>query len=116
MFFFCSCFYLVFFLMIRRPTRSTRTDTLFPYTTLFRSLFAYGQKYLGGEGEMVLVYPKWEKFSQILSPFNFNEALRLWVLPFDLERDVMLGVEQTTLGRLLALHLAPDRKIGRAHV
>src|SRR3546814_9168128 len=28
---------LVFFLMIRRPPRSTRTDTLFPSTTLFRS-------------------------------------------------------------------------------
>src|SRR3546814_15322515 len=34
------CFYFdVFFLMIRRPPRSTRTDTLFPYTTLFRSGF-----------------------------------------------------------------------------
>src|SRR3546814_7130067 len=30
---FCGCFVL----MIRRPPRSTRTDTLFPYTTLFRS-------------------------------------------------------------------------------
>src|SRR3546814_15560069 len=30
-----SCY--VFFLMIRRPPRSTRTDTLLPYTTLFRS-------------------------------------------------------------------------------
>src|SRR3546814_11105781 len=28
---------IIFFLMIRRPPRSTRTDTLFPYTTLFRS-------------------------------------------------------------------------------
>src|SRR3546814_10867576 len=28
--------------MIRRPPRSTRTDTLFPYTTLFRSLLAGG--------------------------------------------------------------------------
>src|SRR3546814_8865417 len=28
----------MFFLMIRRPPRSTRTDTLFPYTTLFRSV------------------------------------------------------------------------------
>src|SRR3546814_13288710 len=28
---------VMFFLMIRRPPRSTRTDTLFPYTTLFRS-------------------------------------------------------------------------------
>src|SRR3546814_12215026 len=32
----CS-FFFFFFLMIRRPPRSTRTDTLFPYTTLFRS-------------------------------------------------------------------------------
>src|SRR3546814_14872912 len=29
--------FFFFFLMIRRPPRSTRTDTLFPYTTLFRS-------------------------------------------------------------------------------
>src|SRR3546814_16231782 len=29
---------LLFFLMIRRPPRSTRTNTLFPYTTLFRSV------------------------------------------------------------------------------
>src|SRR3546814_4862212 len=33
--FFLSVFFV---LMIRRPPRSTRTDTLFPYTTLFRSL------------------------------------------------------------------------------
>src|SRR3546814_10275513 len=32
-----SAFCVFFFLMIRRPPRSTRTDTLFPYTTLFRS-------------------------------------------------------------------------------
>src|SRR3546814_11231357 len=38
---FCPLLFLfdiLFFLMIRRPPRSTRTDTLFPYTTLFRSL------------------------------------------------------------------------------
>src|SRR3546814_19248532 len=39
----CMCYSVmclvlcIFFLMIRRPPRSTRTDTLFPYTTLFRS-------------------------------------------------------------------------------
>src|SRR3546814_7288328 len=32
---------LFFFLMIRRPPRSTRTDTLFPYTTLFRSIWLF---------------------------------------------------------------------------
>src|SRR3546814_18293582 len=36
--------FLVFFLMIRRPPRSTRTDTLFPYTTLFRSCEAIGDQ------------------------------------------------------------------------
>src|SRR3546814_5199253 len=35
----CSqCKYAFFFLMIRRPPRSTRTDTRLPYTTLFRAL------------------------------------------------------------------------------
>src|SRR3546814_12733525 len=34
----CKTFlFFIFFLIIRRPPRSTRTDTLFPYTTLFRS-------------------------------------------------------------------------------
>src|SRR3546814_14938693 len=36
-------FCILFFLMIQRPPRSTRTDTLFPYTTLFRSLSATHQ-------------------------------------------------------------------------
>src|SRR3546814_13984565 len=35
---FLSVYFFFFFLMIRRPPRSTRTDTLFPYTTLFRSV------------------------------------------------------------------------------
>src|SRR3546814_4793261 len=35
---------IFFFLMIRRPPRSTRTDTLVPYTTLFRSLCATGDR------------------------------------------------------------------------
>src|SRR3546814_14266284 len=35
-----SLTFFFFFLMIRRPPRSTRTDTLFPYTTLFRSTVA----------------------------------------------------------------------------
>src|SRR3546814_11818649 len=38
MFYFFCFFFFFFFLMIRRPPRSTRTDTLFPYTTLFRSV------------------------------------------------------------------------------
>src|SRR3546814_15076082 len=37
------------FLMMRRPPRSTRTDTLFPYTTLFRSNVAPAALYLVSE-------------------------------------------------------------------
>src|SRR3546814_12832888 len=37
-----SIYSLFFFLMKRRPPRSTRTDTLFPYTTLFRSIAGAG--------------------------------------------------------------------------
>src|SRR3546814_18828183 len=41
---------LFFFLMIRRPPRSTRTDTLFPYTTLFRSFVGPGRGRRGHDG------------------------------------------------------------------
>src|SRR3546814_20773625 len=49
---------IVFFLMIRRPPRSTRTDTLFPYTTLFRSASsAEVQKNFGAFREIALSEP-----------------------------------------------------------
>src|SRR3546814_19395607 len=38
----CVCLCVFFVLRIRRPPRSTRTDTLFPYTTLFRSALVTG--------------------------------------------------------------------------
>jgi len=41
----------------------------------FYQLFAYGQKYLGGKGEMALIYPKWSRFPAPLAP------LRLWQWP-----------------------------------
>src|SRR3546814_17750754 len=43
-----------FFLMIRRPPRSTRTDTLFPYTTLFRSAI-YDAHHIGESGNDILI-------------------------------------------------------------
>src|SRR3546814_4061416 len=53
-----------FFLMIRRPPRSTRTDTLFPYTTLFRS-FQWRALECGG---VHLFAPSTEYFLNTLSP------------------------------------------------
>src|SRR3546814_20815144 len=42
-----------FFLMIRRPPRSTRTDTLFPYTTLFRSGSSFRFRQAGADLDRV---------------------------------------------------------------
>src|SRR3546814_10994673 len=43
--------------MIRRPPRSTRTDTLFPYTTLFRSLAGDGAHRQRGAAARIAVDP-----------------------------------------------------------
>src|SRR3546814_1424614 len=40
-----------FFVMIRRPPSATRTDTLFPYTTLFRSPTAFATYAVDGDGD-----------------------------------------------------------------
>src|SRR3546814_6894663 len=40
--------------MIRRPPRTTRTDTLFPYTTLFRSFFGEAGRHRAGGAEIGL--------------------------------------------------------------
>jgi len=56
----------------------------------FYQLFAYGQKYLGGMGEMVLIYPQTVNFSAPLPVFHFSDDLCLWVLPFDLNEEILL--------------------------
>src|SRR3546814_14137792 len=51
-------YFFLFFLRIRRPPRSTRTDTLFPYTTLFRSAACRGPRARGqAEGDAALHQP-----------------------------------------------------------
>src|SRR3546814_16801112 len=60
--------FVVFFLMIRRPPRSTRTDTLFPYTTLFRSgAHGSGDRQVGRD-----------------RPWSYRDQRRDWavILPF----------------------------------
>src|SRR3546814_7333171 len=58
--------------MIRRPPRSTRTDTLFPYTTLFRSSHQgqFGQKIAEGRaggvsGKSRLAFPEFHKVEEV---------------------------------------------------
>ena len=53
-------------------------------------MFAYGHKYLNGEGDLVLIYPKTDQFNEVIPhSFNFDENLRLWVVPFDVAAGVM---------------------------
>lgn len=56
----------------------------------FYQLFAYGQKYLSGTGNMVLIYPKTPQFQTILPPFHFDAKLTVWAVPFCLELDKLL--------------------------
>ncbi|MGM9487778.1 McrC family protein [Ideonella sp. YS5] len=57
----------------------------------FYQLFAYGHKYLAGQGEMALVFPRSESFAKPLPPFDFDSDLALHVLPFDLDADRLIG-------------------------
>lgn len=48
-------------------------------------MFAYGQKYLASEGDVVLIYPRRSRFQEALPEFEYAPRLKLWVVPFDLE-------------------------------
>src|SRR3546814_14279853 len=56
--------------MIRRPPRSTRTDTLFPYTTLFRS-------WSHNWGFVPLTQPEIDDVGKKLKPIVFNDLIRI---------------------------------------
>lgn len=68
----------------------------------FYQLFAYGQTYLPGRGEMALIYPRTAQFSEPLPPFDFSSELRLWVLPFDLDKDVLWAADDAGFTRCLS--------------
>jgi len=55
----------------------------------FYQMAAYGQRYLGGNGELFLIFPRSEWFENPLEAFEFSDTLRLWVVPFDLDSDCL---------------------------
>src|SRR3546814_19985624 len=98
--------------MIRRPPRSTRTDTLFPYTTLFRSdqlALLFGRKF-GileiGAGEAGFDQPDLDVLLGQLLAERRHEALNAG-LRCDIDRAAR---------RLRYRGHRPDEEIGRAHV
>jgi 5-methylcytosine-specific restriction enzyme subunit McrC len=62
----------------------------------FYQLQAYGQSYLNGQGDVVLIYPRTATFAQPLPVFEFPkiDGLRLWVLPFCLRSRRLLLPEE----------------------
>src|SRR3546814_11078468 len=80
--------FFFFFLMIRRPPRSTRTDTLFPYTTLFRSILD--------------LLPSLKEVDRLAQGAVFNQVF------FTAKSDELIGIFSG---------MGPqEREIGRAHV
>src|SRR3546814_19367864 len=97
--------YCFFFLMKRRQPRSTRTDTLFPYTTLFRSGLVLGhrrqkadrRKHARVSGEQDLAYTQ-----------LFGQGARVNpAAPAERQEGEFAGIVALANG---------DEKIGRAHV
>lgn len=56
----------------------------------FYQLFAYGHKYLQGQGKMMLIYPQTSAFEKALPVFSYSAELSLWVVPFDLNAEKLL--------------------------
>src|SRR3546814_15782297 len=97
--------------MIRRPPRSTRTDTLFPYTTLFRSI---AMRMIGeiDLGPIARARPELVDNGQVpvagmrLSPDGTHVAILLPSRELD-------GPDQLWLYRVADRKLTPDRKSTR---
>jgi 5-methylcytosine-specific restriction enzyme subunit McrC len=53
-------------------------------------MFAYGERYLDGAGEMLLIYPRTKDFFKTLPVFEFSKDLHLWAVAFDLETGAMV--------------------------
>lgn len=66
----------------------------------FYQMLAYGERYMGGSGDMALIYPRSATFSRALAPFHFNSNLRVHVLPFDLDKDELIDWAEISAGAL----------------
>lgn len=68
----------------------------------FYQLYAYGQHYMQGAGDVVLVYPKTDSLDEPLPVFRFSQTndLRLWVLPFCLKNKRLMIPESSDFNDL----------------
>src|SRR3546814_14761225 len=94
--------YVLFFLMIRRPPRSTRTDTLFPYTTLFRS-------FLGAS-----LFRQWGVSHQV-HRFLCREALEIARLSHSATRRARDLYIQRALDRIAGMTRSEEPRLNSSH-
>lgn len=53
-------------------------------------MYAYGQKYLQGQGTLILIYPQHQFFTHPLPIFRFDAKLSLWCIPFNLQSECLV--------------------------
>src|SRR3546814_15660488 len=103
-------FFSFFFLIIRRPPISTRTDTLFPYTTLFRSDRLTGAR----------IYAEVYQFALQPGGWLTGKLIRIQHDPACLRSDSFrqqpLKKTAGPIDPLRVGHIGYGRQIGRAHV
>src|SRR3546814_18171961 len=97
----------VVFLMIRRPPRSTRTDTLFPYTTLFRSRYHVGHRRKGDDPEQVA------QIGLALRQALNEPAAAQFALNADQEQEAESSGAQVGQGAVFVAALGVDADAGR---
>src|SRR3546814_20258796 len=105
---------LFFFLMIRRPPRSTRTDTLFPYTTLFRSNSSFVHQFSDPDvtAEELAVDPR----SVASAPATIPTGLELYGVARRNSRGYDLGdpgVPEALMAAIAGARRAEDRRSTR---
>src|SRR3546814_21113088 len=102
--------------MIRRPPRSTRTDTLFPYTTLFRSTRRTEERWcinfdgISSAAEAALFEAPYELFDQQWAAENARRAAENPPLP------QLRANEAASLATRWLHQRSRPEQIGRAHV
>src|SRR3546814_12915104 len=102
--------------MIRRPPRSTRTDTLFPYTTLFRSLVAAPPAAIAGRLEargLGIVDLPHRVGVPVALLADLRPAVEIERLP-EAAEEVLSGVAIRRIDLDPAQLSAPEQQIGRA--
>src|SRR3546814_12374609 len=97
--------------MIRRPPRSTRTDTLLPYTTLFRSVFIHllerrlGSSLLLGHGDTMTRY-------LLLALLAISSTASAVVIRSDVD-DVRYQVPASAFPALADMPRSEERRVGK---